>query len=127
EELASRGLAVEEQAVAATATPGQADLVAGARFDDTDELEIARAPFKSAATPSFPSTDTSPPRIFPATRSPRHQLDVRSEDVDEALAVLESEISEEELAAQAEAAEIEDEDARDDEPEDEEAGKAKDE
>ena len=105
EELASRGLAAEgEEAGAAAASTSEADLVEVARFDNTDELDLARALLKSANIPSFLSSDPSLPGIFRATRSAWHELYVRSDDVEEALAVIESEISEEELAAQAEAA-----------------------
>jgi hypothetical protein len=64
---------------------------------------------KSVDIPSFLSNDPSLPGIFRATRSAWHELYVRSADEDEALAVLESEVSEEELAAQAEAAGFEEE------------------
>jgi len=109
EELATRGLAVEEPEAAAATVAEQADLVEVARFDNMDELDLARSLLKSADIPSFLSNDPSLPGIFRATRSAWHELYVRSADEDEALAVLESEVSEEELAAQAEAAGFEEE------------------
>jgi len=117
EELASRGLASGEPEAEAAAAPGEADLVEIARFDNTDELELARSLLKSADIPSFLSSDPAVPGIFRATRAAWHELYVRPEDADEALAVLESEISEDELAEQAEAAGIEDEGEADEDEE----------
>lgn len=103
EELARRGLTLE-QPEAEPATPEGEDLVEVARFENIDELDLARALLKSAEIRSFLSSDLSLPGVFRATGSTWHELYVKSADVDVALEILESEISEEELAAQAEAA-----------------------
>ena len=119
EELANRGLIAEaEPEAVAAAAPGEAELVEVARFDNTDELDLARSLLKSADIPSFLSNDPAVPGVFRATRAAWHELYVRATDLEDALAVLESEVSEEELAAQAEAAAPEEEDIEEEEESD---------
>jgi hypothetical protein len=106
EEIASRGIDVEEVVeVEETTAPAfnPEDLVEIAVFDEPSEATVARSLLRIAEIPCALSTDLPlVGNMFNTTTAVK--LYVPSEFADEAVTVLEAEMSEEELAAQAEAA-----------------------
>ena len=108
EEIATRGLAVEEPAEADAVPEASVELVPVARFATIDEARFAKDLLKGAGIPSYFAAELTPNRAW-ADPSDALELLTTPEFKEQAQLALESEVSEEDLAAQAEAAGSEEE------------------